>query len=167
VKKWLWGLVVLTLGCVFFQNAFSQIQVLPTQAQTWSRSYGGDSGDHKSADFFNSVDQTTDGGFIVAGDTTSFGEGGFDAWVMKLNASGNVEWQKTYGSTDDDWWPSIQQTTDGGYIVAGDTCPIGGGDSDAWILKLDASGSVEWQKFYKGGSSETAESIQQTTDAGF
>ncbi len=68
-----------------------------------------------------SIQQTSDGGYIVAGYTESFGAGDCDAWVIKLDANGNVQWQKTYGGRSDDEAYSIQQTSDGGYIVAGDT----------------------------------------------
>ncbi len=68
-----------------------------------------------------SIQQTSDGGYIVAGYTYFFGAGGWDAWIIKLDAKGNVQWQKTYGGKDDDEAYSIQQTSDGGYIVAGYT----------------------------------------------
>ena len=70
-------------------------------------------------DYANSIQQTSDGGYIVAGETMSFGAGGSDAWVLKLDGNGNVQWQKTYGGTGNDYANSIQQTSDGGYIVAG------------------------------------------------
>ena len=114
-----------------------------------------------------SIQQTSDGGYIVAGYTKSFGAGSADAWVLKLDASGNVAWQKTYGGTNYDYAYSIQQTSDGGYIVAGWTCSFGGGDCDAWVLKLDANGNVQWQKTYGGSDDDEAYSIQQTLDGGY
>ncbi|MEF3167805.1 MAG: hypothetical protein K6360_00495 [Deltaproteobacteria bacterium] len=83
-------------------------------AQQWAKTYGG-----TSHDVANSIQQTSDGGYIVAGWTSSFGAGDWDFWVIKLDASGNVAWQKTYGGTSCDEAFSIQQTSDGGYIVAG------------------------------------------------
>jgi uncharacterized delta-60 repeat protein len=129
---------------------------------TWARTYGG--GDE---DFAYSIRQTSDGGYIVAGKTGSFGAGHGDIWVLKLNASGDVVWQKTYGGRDYEEAYSIQQTTDGGYIVSGRTGSFGAGHADIWVLKLNASGDVVWQKTYGGRDYEEAFSIQQTTDGGY
>ena len=82
----------------------------------WQKTYGG-TGD----DYANSIQQTSDGGYIVAGSTNSFGAGNYDSWILKLGTDGTVDWQKTYGGTGDDYANSIQQTSDGGYIVAGTT----------------------------------------------
>jgi len=128
----------------------------------WQKTYGG--GDYEEA---FSIQQTSDGGYIVAGETRSFGAGSADFWVLKLDASGDVVWQKTYGGGDYDYLTSIQQTSDGGYIVAGWTPSFGAGWKDVWVLKLDASGNVQWQKTYGGGSDDEANSIQQTSDGGY
>jgi predicted secreted protein len=131
--------------------------------ETWARTYGGGGADNAS-----SIQQTTDSGFVVAGNTQSFGAGSYDFWVLKLNASGNVQWQKTYGgATTTEIANSIQQTTDGGFAVAGRTFPSPAGGNDFWVLKLDASGNVQWQKTYGDALSEIANSIRQTTDGGF
>lgn len=109
------------------------------------------------------------GGYIVAGNTRSFGalfEEIPDIWVLKLRVDGSVDWQKRYGGG---YWEnalSIQQTNDGGYVVAGWTTSFSRG-YDAWVLKLTADGTVEWQKAYGGGGSDDAESIQQTIDGGY
>ncbi len=137
------------------------ISAPPSYAQ-WAATYGG-----SGYDWANSIQQTSDGGYIVAGSTSSFGAGSNDVWVLKLDANGNVEWQKTYGSSRNEGAFSIQQTSDGGYIVAGGTSSFGAGDYDFWVLKLDASGNVEWQKTYGGSDGEYAQSIQQTTDGGY
>jgi hypothetical protein len=129
---------------------------------TWQKTYGG-----ASADAALSIQQTTDGGFVVTGWTESFGAGSYDLWVLKLDASGNVQWQKTYGGTDSERAYSIRQTTDGGFIVAGWTGSFGAGGWDSWVLKLDASGTVQWQKTFGGALDEQAFSIEQTTDGGF
>ncbi|MBI2836687.1 MAG: hypothetical protein HYX75_00090 [Acidobacteria bacterium] len=129
---------------------------------TWQKTYGG-----SNIESVESIQQTTDGGYILAGYTASFGAGGSDAWCLKLDNSGNVTWQKTYGGSSNERAQSIQQTTDGGYVLAGDTTSFGAGGYDAWCLKLDNSGNVTWQKTYGGSSHETAQSIQQTTDGGY
>ncbi len=128
----------------------------------WQKTFGG-----KDFDEANSIQQTIDGGYIVAGWTESFGSGGDDVYILKLNSKGQLEWQKTFGGKDFDVAKSIQQTTDGGYIVAGWTYSFGSGSQDAYILKLNEKGEVEWQKTFGGKYGDVANSIQQTTDGGY
>ncbi len=99
--------------------------------------YGGD-----AADYASSIQQTTDGGYIVAGVTGLFESGSSDAYILKLNSDGSLAWQKTYGGNGYDAASSIQQTTDGGYIVAGVTKSFGAGYEDVYILKLDSNGEL-------------------------
>lgn len=131
---------------------------------TWAKTYGGSSRDSAS-----SCQQTSDGGYIVAGLTYTYATDSdySDAWIFKLDASGKVIWQKTYGDSPTDRANSIQQTSDGGYIVAGETWSYGSGESDCWVLKLDTNGNVTWQKTYGGSSRDIASSIQQTSDGGY
>ncbi|HHT9135241.1 MAG TPA: hypothetical protein ACFYD2_10090, partial [Candidatus Avalokitesvara rifleensis] len=128
----------------------------------WQKTYGG-IGDDRA----ESVWQTSDGGYIAAGLTSSFGAGDYDFWILRLRPDGAVEWQKTYGGVDHDWAFSIQQTSDGGYIAAGRTKSFGSGDLDLWVLKLSPNGSIEWQKTYGGASDDEAYSVQQTGDSGY
>jgi uncharacterized delta-60 repeat protein len=132
----------------------------------WERSYGGGGDNEDSA---SSIQQTRDGGYIVAGEIQSFGAGGEDIWILKLDSSGNVQWERSYGGGGDneDSASSIQQTRDGGYIVAGPTESFGAGDEDLWVLKLNSSGNVQWQKAYGEVDGEGAEYIQQTSDGGY
>ena len=105
----------------------------------WQKTFGGEYSDRG-----NSIQQTTDGGYIVAGWTKSFGSAWWkDVYILKLNSKGEVEWQKTFGGEYDDLANSIQQTTDGGYIVAGWTESFGSGYEDVYILKLNSKGEVE------------------------
>jgi uncharacterized protein YuzE len=131
---------------------------------TWQKTYGGSSGDAAY-----SIRVTSDGGYIVAGYTASYGAGIYDYWVLKLDTNGNVTWQKTYGGTNMDQANSIHETLDGGYIVAGytDSFNASFGVSDYWVLKLDANGNVVWQKTYGGTSVDKAKSIQATSDGGY
>jgi uncharacterized delta-60 repeat protein len=128
----------------------------------WQKAYGG-----PSDDYALSIQQTLDGGYIVAGMTLSYGAGEVDGWVFKLNSSGDIIWQKTYGGTGDDRSHSIQQTSDGGYIVAGRTTSSGAGNADAWVFKLSSSGDVQWEKTYGGADEDRAYDIQQTSDGGY
>jgi hypothetical protein len=113
------------------------------------------------------IQQTADGGYVVAGRTESFGVGGFNVWVLKLDGSGNIQWQKTYGGTKNDMARAARQTVDGGYVVVGYTKTIGAGDWDVWVLKLDGSGNPQWQKTYGGEASDLAYSIWETADGGW
>ena len=138
------------------------LKLSPDGSVEWQKTYGGE-----GSDLADSVRQTNDGGYIVAGSTESFGAGQGDLWVLKLKPNGVIEWQKTYGGEDPDKAGSIHQTDDGGYIVAGETKSFGAGQRDLWVLKLKPNGTIEWQKTYGGESWDTALSIQQTTDGGY
>ncbi len=140
----------------------------------WEKNYGG-----SKSDYVYSVQQTEDGGYIIAGNSNSddgdIGNnyGSYDAWIFKLNSDGNLEWENNYGGSDLDHINQVQQTEDGGYILAGWTQSNDGnigdnyGEYDAWIIKLNTSGNLLWEKSYGGSSLDYAHSIQQTTDYGY
>ncbi len=128
----------------------------------WARTYGG-----TNSDYAYSVQQTSDGGYIVAGYTSSFGAGSFDLLLIKTNSSGNVQWARTYGGTNSDHAYSVQQTSDGGYIVAGWTASFGAGGWDAFLIKTNSSGNVQWARTYGGTGIDDARSVQQTSDGGY
>jgi len=104
----------------------------------WKKKYSGL--DH---DAISSIQQTSDGGYIAVGNTSSYGNGEADVLILQLDASGNIIWQKTYGGTSSDYADSVQQTADGGYIVAGITSSFGVEDRDIFLLKIDESGDIE------------------------
>ncbi|RZK18424.1 MAG: T9SS type A sorting domain-containing protein [Flavobacterium sp.] len=140
----------------------------------WQKTMGG-----TSDDFASEIQQTSDGGYIIAGLTASNNgdvtqqHGIFDCWILKLNSIGEIIWQKTYGGTNQDSATSIQQTLDGGYIVAGNTYSNDGdvsgnhGDLDLWIVRLNASGTIVWQKSFGGTSTDYANSIKQRLDGSY
>lgn len=128
----------------------------------WFKHYGGYSDDQAE-----SIQQTSDGGYIVAGRTKSFSYGSWDIAIYKLDSSGNKVWFKHYGGTSSDIAHSIQQTSDGGYILAGKSNSYSWGSYDFAIYKLDSSGNKLWFKHYGGTSSDIAYSIQQTSDGGY
>jgi len=128
----------------------------------WAKTFGG-----TSYDFASSIRQTSDGGYIVAGYTASFGAGSYDIFLIKTDANGNVQWAKTYGGTDDDFAYSVQQTSDGGYILAGETNSFGAGFYDIFLIKTDANGNIIWAKTYGGTGDDVAYSVQQTSDGGY
>ena len=151
-----------------------------TGAITWEKNYGGD-----QTEYFNSIRQTTDGGYIVVGstnssangDVTGASNGDFDVWIVKLDNAGAITWQKNYGGSASDRGLSVIQTTDTGYMVAantessatGDVTGANNGAKDIWLLKLDNAGAITWQKNY-GGSGDDGfqyDCIKQTTDGGY
>jgi hypothetical protein len=128
----------------------------------WAKTYGGTSYDEAY-----SVQQTSDGGYILAGETRSFGAGDYDIFLIKTDANGNIIWAKTYGGTSYDYAYSVQQTSDGGYIMAGETNSFGAGFYDAFLVKTDANGNIIWAKTYGGTYGDRAYSVQQTSDGGY
>jgi hypothetical protein len=118
-------------------------------------------------DVATSVQQTSDGGYIVAGITNFFGAGNYDILLLKTDANGNIIWAKTYGGTNYDYASSVRQTSDGGYIVAGWTESFGAGNRDVLLIKTDANGNIIWAKTYGGTGSDIANSVQQTSDGGY
>ncbi len=130
---------------------------------SWEQSYGG-----VDFDIARSVEQTSDGGYIVAGDTWHAASGttvNSDMVVLKLNSDGSIQWQKTYGDIDSDTACCVQETPDGGYILAGDTRSFTS-ISDIWVLKLTSTGTISWQKTY-GGNWSYASALDQTSDGGY
>jgi len=130
--------------------------------KVWDRTYGG-----SRADIAHSLIQTTDGGYAVAGYTSSKGADYIDIWVIKLDKKGNKVWDRTYGGSGNDGASSLIQTTDGGYAVAGWTDSKGAGDADIWVIKLDKKGNKVWDKAYGGSDKDGPNCLIQTTDGGY
>lgn len=147
----------------------------------WSKTFGG-SADDKGSDII----QTTDGGYAILGSSFSNDEdvsgnhGQNDYWLAKLDASGNISWQKSFGYQGADYGISVIQTSNSGYLITGVldvTASNGEGNTsknsnkhaggDYWAVKLDASGTIEWSKYYGGLFTDTPESIVETEDNEF
>ncbi len=128
----------------------------------WTRTYGG-----TDSDYSNSVAQTVDGGYIIAGTTHSFGEGEVNIYLLKVDASGDTLWTRTYGGTGGESGLSAQETSDGGYIITGSTSSYGEGYHDVYLIKTDSSGDTLWTKAYGGVDWEIGWSVQETSDGGY
>lgn len=143
----------------------------------WQNTIGGNGDDE-----LYSILQTTDGGYIlggssnsnISGDKSENSNGGDDYWVIKLYATGVIQWQNTIGGNGSDRLSSPQQTVDGGFILAGSSnSTISGdksenshGDDDFWVVKLGATGVIQWQKTIGGSNSDYISSMQKTADGG-
>ena len=146
----------------------------------WSKTFGG-----TNSDKGNDIIQTSDGGFAVLGYSESNDEdvtqnaGSQDFWVLKLTSEGNITWQKSFGYAGADYGTTLIQTSDNGYLLSGviDVTASGGqGNSrnsqrhaggDIWTIKLDASGTLQWSKYYGGSFTDTSYGVAKTDDNGF
>ncbi len=171
MEKYYWKIVAKdNYGGICESNTFE----FTTNLIQWQKCLGG-----SAPDYGYSIQQTSDGGYIVAGYTRSNdgnvtdNHGDYDYWIVKLNSLGNIIWQKCLGGSSRDEAYSIQQTSDGGYIVAGYSSSNDGdvsgnnGYRDYWIVKLNSLGNIIWQKCLGGSSRDEAYSIQQTSDGGY
>ncbi|MGC9367720.1 MAG: T9SS type A sorting domain-containing protein [bacterium] len=129
---------------------------------SWTKYYGG-----SGPEFGYSIQQTVDGGYIVAGLTGSFGAGGNDVFLIKTDSLGDSIWAKTFGGSYYDQGSSIQQTTDGGYIITGRTESYGAGSSDVYLIKTDSIGDTLWTRTFGGSGWDFGKSVHQTTDGGY
>lgn len=145
-----------------------------TPSIEWQKSLGG-----SGNDYANSITQTSDGGYVVAGYTNSVdgdvvgNHGGDDVWVVKLSPTGVVEWSKALGGTGNEVATYVIQSADGGYVIAGFSSSNDGdvtgnhGNDDAWVVKLDSAGNLLWQKSLGGNNNDAATAIQQLADGGY
>ncbi|MCK4577103.1 T9SS type A sorting domain-containing protein [candidate division WOR-3 bacterium] len=129
---------------------------------TFERCYGG-----TDYDYCKSVVQTTDGGYILAGLTYSFGAGGSDVYLIRTDSLGDTLWTRTYGGSSYDLGQSVDQTSDGGYIIAGYTISYGAGEDDVYLIKTDTNGDTLWTRTYGSINDDRGESVAQTTDGGY
>jgi len=121
----------------------------------------------KDYDWGESLIQTSDGGYAIAGYTNSFGAGDYDVYFVKLDAKGNLQWTKTIGQEGSEGGESLIQTADGGYAIAGYTNSFGAGETDVYVVKLDAHGNLQWTKTIGGPEIDLGHSLIQTADSGY
>lgn len=128
----------------------------------WNHTYGGE-----NADCGNYVQTTSDGGYMIIGSSESFGnQGSVDAWLIKTDAEGTEEWNRTFGDADYEEAFNGQQTTDSGYVLVG-TKPRLDGTTNIWVVKTDAQGILQWESLYGDTDYDTGYSVRQTLDGGF
>lgn len=165
-------------GDVSGNNGYEDYWVVKVDALlnniVWQKCLGG-----SSQDWANSIHQTSDGGYFVAGTTSSTNgdvtenHGLTDYWVVKIDDTGNIDWQRSLGGSNGEYCESSDLTSDGGYIVAGSSPSHDGdvtgnhGNNDCWIVKLDSLGFPVWQKSIGGSESDQARSIIQTSEGGY
>ena len=148
-----------------FVIGFRAIYVVKLDVQgnlQWTKTIGG-----ASTDEAWSIIQTSDGGYAITGYTWSFGVGGYDVYVVKLDAQGNLQWTRTIGGGNSDVGLSIIQTSDGGYAIAGRTNSFGAGNYDVYVVKLNAQGNLQWTRTIGGTNRDEGSSIIQTSDGGY
>ena len=133
------------------------------QELEWDKTFGG-----TGSDVGRSVQQTSDGGFIIVGSTDSLGAGEDDVWLIKTHPDGSLEWSETFGGVNDDDGYSVQQTADGGYVIAGETY-LGRdlGRDDVWLIKTDANGITEWDHTFGGPENDGTGCVRETSDGGY
>ena len=127
----------------------------------WTRTFGGPNLEEGHA-----VQATSDGGYIIAGDTRSFGAGGWDFYIIKTDSLGETLWTRTYGDTNHEASTFVQETSDGGYIVAGYTSSFGAGNGDVYLIKTDSLGDTLWTRTFGGTANDEGWSVQQTVQDG-
>lgn len=130
--------------------------------QLWAKNYGGAGGETASG-----ILETSDGGYIFSGSTTSNGTDDFQLWIVKIDANGNEVWSKTHGGTEWDEAASISATSDGGYILSGYTLSKGAGAKDAYLIKLNSTGDIIWDKVFGDIHADEFRDAKETPDGGF
>lgn len=139
--------------------------LVKTDAQgevVWTRTYGG-----KGDDRCWALARAKDGGFVLAGETNSKGAGERDCLLVKTDAEGKEVWSRTFGGEKDDRCFALALTDDGGYVLCGQTFSEGAGNRDAYVIRTDGSGKLEWSKTFGGPSSDVGHSVCRTKDGSF
>ena len=139
------------------------VKTLSDGTLDWHNTFGG-----ASHDSGWSVKQTSDGGYVIAGTTASFGAGSFDIWIIKTDSSGNEVWNSTFGGSSQDMGSCVVETSDG-YVVVGRTLSfsVGSPGDDLWLIKTDLNGDHLWDRTYGASYNDGGHHIKQTPDGGF
>ena len=138
------------------------VKVDPSGDIQWTKTYGG-----SDSDYGRSVRQTSDGGYVIVGETYSFGAGRGDVYLIKTDSAGNPLWTRTYGSAQAEEGTSMELTPDGGYIIVGSTFSFVSNHADVYLIRTNPLGDSLWTRTYGGPSSTWGTSIQITSDGGY
>ncbi len=128
----------------------------------WNQTYG----QTNSLEMIYSIQQTYDGGYVALGISNSSTLDD-DFWLIKISPGGSLMWSRFFGGLDDDWGSSVQQTSDGGYVLAGSTYSSGDSSPDYLVVKTDSNGNEEWRQIYGTDDTDQAQAIHETKDGGF
>lgn len=128
---------------------------------SWNKLWGGVNYDNGY-----SLVQVSDGGYVVTGQTNSYGAGDYDTFLAKYDINGNLSWSKTWGGASTDYGQNLAKTSDGGFIITGHTASYGAGSEDMFLAKYDSSGNLSWSKTWGGTANEAGYSLVQTSDNG-
>jgi len=129
--------------------------------QQWERTYSG-----PTEPLLNCVRQTQDGGYILAGRCCNEAASSTDLWLVKTDASGDVEWEKSLGGSPDGEGLAVVQAEDAGYVAVGYTKPAGTGPADVWLVRIDATGDTVWTRTYGGYDDDVGFDVQQASNGG-
>ena len=142
--------------------SFQQIHNNPPPMEEWNKTYGG-----VGEDWCYDGQQTNDEGYILVGYTRSQGSGYEDIWLVKTDMNGTMLWNKTFGGYTQDKGFSVQQTSDGGFILTGHTFSFGHGSCDLWLIKTDENGNEQWNKTHGNVQADYGRSVRQTSEGGY
>ena len=149
---------------VTLNESLNELQLNNYITNTFSRIYGGNSNDYGYA-----IQQTNDKGYIITGQTESYGAGYYDIWLIKVDTNGEEQWNRTIGGTKDDWGKSVIETSDGGYLVTGGT--ESNTTSTFWadviLVKTNNSGNISWNKHLGGDHYEYGSQVIETIDGNY
>lgn len=149
------------LSSIFLIFCYTISFALTPPDTLWVKTFGGDYGERAY-----SVQQTSDGGFIVAGYTSSYGSGCADVWLIKTDEDGSEEWDQTFGGTNGDCAYDVRQTSDGGFIIVGYSDSFGPSYHNVYLIKADEQGNQEWYRTF-GNYDNRGNAVQQTNDGGY
>lgn len=170
-----WVICAWFAGCTLMWVNLARAQAPQKQ---WDKRFGGNASDDGAV-----ADQTRDGGCILAGDSasgvsgdrTENSRGDYDLWILKVDGNGTKQWDKRFGGSSYDYCGDVRQTSDGGYILGGDSASGTGGDktqssrgcTDIWVLRIDGNGNKQWDKRFGGSSYDYCGKVRQTSDGGY
>ncbi|WP_440947582.1 FIMAH domain-containing protein [Methanosarcina sp. T3] len=130
--------------------------------EEWNRTFGG-----VHTDYFQDVQETSDGGYVLAGGTSSSSTGASDAWLIKIDTEGNEKWSRIFGGTGDEAAYSVQETGEGGYILACGTSLLGTDNRSFWLIKTDQDGEEEWNRSFSNTGYDQIVSAKETMEGGY